>query len=484
VTAPDIDVVDRLLRDSVAELVEHLRSVPPNKRLSNRCTLRFGRKGGLAVDIDGPNKGRITDFNDGGNKALSPFQFIQSETGSDFAEALQWARAWLGIEGERPAPRVRRQDPESSSAEAEREEAERRAKVGQIIDEATDARGTPAEAYLRGRGITADLPAAVRWRPKAWDRYGALVLLATDAAGGIKAVQQVYVTAKGAKAPLKVQKRTNGSQAGAAVRLPGTAPLTLIEGPETGLSVWQSIGCETWVALGGIGKLVDQVPPGSEVIVARDADPEGSPADKGLRRAVEALVARGCRVRLACPPRYPELRKTDFNDVLQREGEAMIRATIAAAKIFEPALDSAIDDAIATPRRPIGLLDCAVYFPADRLDPETIGPELRQTIARFLDDAYLALQFKRDYDKACDAAKEMARSEASRQTSAILDEVIREVSDEDDEETFYRAAVRRVGLRIHRDTFADGIPDPAGRIEKALYRRMRWRFVREARTAV
>jgi hypothetical protein len=331
-----LDYVDRQLRDRVVELVEHLRGEAPNKASSTRRTVRFGNKGGLAVDIDGPNKGRITDFNDGGNKAQSPFQFIQSEIGGDFAGAFQWAKAWLGIEGEPPEPRVRREDSKSSSAEAEREEAERQAKVGQIIAEAQDAHGTPAEAYLRGRGITADLPDAVRWRPKAWGRHGSLVLLATDVAGGIKAVQQVYVTADGVKAPLAVQKRTNGLQAGAAVRLPGTAPLTLIEGPETGLSTWQATGNETWIALGGIGKLIDQVPPGSEVVVGRDADPEGSKADKALIAAVEALVARGCRVRLACPPRYPELRKTDFNNVLQREGEAAIRAIFAVAEVFGP----------------------------------------------------------------------------------------------------------------------------------------------------
>jgi hypothetical protein len=78
----------------------------------------------------------------------------------------------------------------------------------------------------------------------------------------------------------------------------------------------------------------------------------------------------------------------------------------------------------------------------------------------------------------------MAHSEASRQTSAILDEVIREVSDEDDEKAFYRAAIRRAGLRIHRDAFADGVPDPAERIENALYRRMRRQFVVEAKAAV
>src|SRR5690349_17713536 len=187
-TAPDIDVVDRLLRDNVVKLVEHLRGVSPNKGSASRRVVRFGRKDGLAVDVAGPKKGRIVDFNDGGKKGQSPLQFIQTEIGGTVAGAVQWAKAWLGIEGDRPEPRVRREDPKPSSAEDDREEAERRAKVGEIIAESQDPRGTPAEAYLRGRGITADLPDAVRWRAKAWQRGGSLVLLATDTVGTIKAV--------------------------------------------------------------------------------------------------------------------------------------------------------------------------------------------------------------------------------------------------------------------------------------------------------
>jgi putative DNA primase/helicase len=331
----NLNEIDHLLRGSVAELVEHLRGEAHNKKLSNRRQLRFGRKGALTVEIDGPNRGRITDFS-GTSKGMPPLGFIQSEIGGDFVGAVKWARAWLGIEGECPEPQVRRATQEPAPAEEDHEQAERCAKVDKIVAETLEVCGTPAEAYLRRRGITAALPDTVRWRPRAWGEYGAVVVLATDTAGTVQAVQQVYVTGDGTKAPLEVKKRTNGSLAGAVVRLPGTALLILVEGPETALSVWQATGCETWAALGGIGKVVDQVPAGAEVIVARDADPEGSTADKALQAAVEALVERGCRVRLACPARYADLPKSDFNDLLQREGEAAIRAVIATAEVFAP----------------------------------------------------------------------------------------------------------------------------------------------------
>jgi hypothetical protein len=446
----NLEELDGRLRDHVAELVEHLRRESPNKKLSNRRTFRFGSKGSLSVKVDGPDKGRITDWEAGTGKGMSPLQFIQAEIGGDFAEAIRWARAWEGIEGERPEPRTRREDREHSSAGFEREDARRRAKVAQIVAEATDPQGTPAEIYLRSRGITCPLPPAVRWREKAWRHGGALVLLATDAAGAVRAVQEVYLTAEGAKAPLVVQKRTSGFLAGAAVRLPGTGPLTLAEGPETGLSVWQVTGCETWIALGGIGKLADQVPAGPEVVVARDADPEGSPPDKGLWRAVNALVARGCRVRLACPPRYPDLKKSDFNDVLQREGEAAIRAIFAAAEVLQQPKVSAVQPQIA--KRPLNLLDCAAHFPTDRLPPEITSLELHRAVTRFLDDATLYLRVMRDFKTAVEAVKDPARSAAAQAARAILDGIDQEVTDHEQAE---RLLFRRMMRQHRRDAMTE-----------------------------
>jgi hypothetical protein len=212
VTAPDIDAVDRLLRDKVVELVEHFRG-PRNKALSNRHVVRFGRKGGLAVDIAGSKRGRITDFNDGGNKGQSPLQFIQSEIGGDRAGAVQWAKGWLGIEGECPELPVRREDLKPSSDEDERKEAKSRAAVKRIVAECRDPHGTPAEAYLRNeRGITCPLPPAVRWRPRTRYGYGSLVLLATNATGNVQAVQEVYLTAAGAT---KLRSRSRSAPAAA-----------------------------------------------------------------------------------------------------------------------------------------------------------------------------------------------------------------------------------------------------------------------------
>ena len=117
------------------------------------------------------------------------------------------------------------------------------------------------ERYLCGRGITGrPLPPCLRYRANAYGRHAAMVALATTDAGEVAAVQQVYLTDDGAKAPIPVPKRTNKARDDwaerAAVRLPGKPPLILCEGVETALSLWQATGQEVWACLGvaNIGK--------------------------------------------------------------------------------------------------------------------------------------------------------------------------------------------------------------------------------------
>lgn len=207
-----------------------------------------------------------------------------------------------------PRPRARRAEPRIAEPDAERE-----ARVARIVAECGPIADTPADRYLTHRAIDVrPVPDSIRWRPHAWRLGGALIALASDDDGRVRAVQQVYVNDAGHKAGLDVGKRTHGSLAGAAVRLPGAPSLILTEGVEDALTIWQSTGRQTWACLGvtNIGRA--PVPVGTEVLIGRDNDPYGSPADLAIGHAVDALMARGCIVRVARPPR----RFHDFNDLL------------------------------------------------------------------------------------------------------------------------------------------------------------------------
>lgn len=348
------DIAGRL-NARIADLARELLG-EPNSGLSTRDQLRFGTKGSVAVEIAGPNCGRWFDHEHGiGGDGM---ELVRTRLGIANGAACDWARDWLGLPARpivtlakeslaasdaRPTsdgsidPSAHESTPEPAAADAapapehKDKKEEIAAKVAGIVSDCRDITGTPAEAYLRNRGIVAaPLPPALRFRPYAFGRYGALVALATDADGAVHGVQQIYVTEDGRKAPLKVQKRTNKAHDGwsdvASVRLPGTTPIVLAEGVETALSVWQATGQETWACLGISNIARAPVPDGVPVIVARDGDEPGSKADQQLRRAVTILRGQGRDVTVAEPP-----MGQDFNDVLQHDGEQAIRDLILGA---------------------------------------------------------------------------------------------------------------------------------------------------------
>lgn len=340
-----ITTTARLLGERMEELALHLLGTP-NKKLSSRDELRFGNKGSTSVNIGGAEPGVWYDHEAGkGGGALELIQHVQN---CDLKEACAWAENWLGlapmpaalqpsapktrkrkaeqlqpVEGEAPAP------PPAEPPSAPTEFA---AKVANIIVQSGPAQGTPAEVYLRSRGITMPLPQSICYREGAMRQYGALVGIATDDAGEVLAVQQVYLTSSGEKAPAHPPKRTNKAVEGwaerSAVRLPGKAPIILCEGIVTALSLAQATGQETWACLGISNMAKAPLPEGAEVIVARDGDIPGSPADGQMERTLAALKARGFIALLASPP-----EGKDFNDVLQGQGEEAVRLAIATAAL-------------------------------------------------------------------------------------------------------------------------------------------------------
>lgn len=319
-----------LLNDRIGDLAVALAGTP-NRELSSQQQLRFGAKGSVAVEIAGKDAGRWYDHEAGTGGA--GLELIRHHLGLDEKPALDWARNWLGEQAMpsswtgKPAT-----TPVSGTAKpVEMSDAERAAKVADIVRQTESPNGTPAHAYLRGRGIAIQPPDCIRFRQNAYGSYGAMVALATDATGEVLAIQQVYLTAEGKKAPINPVKRTNKAVEGwaerSAVRLPGREPLVLCEGVETALSIWQATGQEVWACLGIANIARAPVPDKAMVIIARDGDAPGSRAEGQILRTASSLMARGMTVHMATPP-----EGEDFNDILVREGEDAVCSRIAAAE--------------------------------------------------------------------------------------------------------------------------------------------------------
>lgn len=346
----NLQAVRDALRADPGSLAEGLFG-PHNKALSTRNTWRWGSKGSLAVEVHGPRKGLW--FNHEGDEGSDPLGMIQYGRRCSFPDALRYARQHTGLPDEADdAPddedqdrRREQQEADRQARRAEREAAEavelaaeqgRRVETAQQIAANTvPLAGTIGEYYLKQtRGIPPGpdgWPTSIRFHP----RYQSLVAVATDADGAVQAVQQVYLTADGAKAPgtpERPTKRTNGVlKDGAVVRLPGPAdgPLLLAEGPETGLAARSSSGHETWIGLGGMSKMTP--PAGRRVIVCRDDDPRFSPADRKLTSVLAEWRRAGVDVVVATP--WPSRRydKSDLADTILADGPDAVWARIMAA---------------------------------------------------------------------------------------------------------------------------------------------------------
>lgn len=220
--------------------------------------------------------------------------------------------------------------PPSAVTKAKREheakaEAQRKAtQAKRLWDEAQPAHGTLAEAYLRGRGITCDVPHTLRFHPECWHGPTARCFPAMVAAvegAGLPAVHRTYLLSDGSgKIAFAPAKMMLGSTSGGAVRLTGGPSwLVVAEGIESALSLACGLlesPATLWATLSTSGMRGLRLPPQpGRLTIACDGDTAG-------RKAAQALAERACRLDWRVGVMDPG-SDADFNDILE---EMAVRA--------------------------------------------------------------------------------------------------------------------------------------------------------------
>jgi putative DNA primase/helicase len=298
----DLETIRAALRARATEVGEALFG-PPSAR--GRHEWRWRRRGSLALAIAGPAVGLWYDHERGEGGDL--LALVMRERGGDFPAALAWVRAFVGEPApDRPAPRP-------TVSPAAPDDAEREAQAVRLWHEARESiAGTPAETYLRGRGIDparlpphagATWPAALRWH----GATGALIVGVNDGATGlVRAVQRIMLNADGTP-----KRRPDGSKlklaigpiAKRAARF-GWHPdpdgrWALAEGAETALAAAQLLNIPTWASLGA-SNMPKIVPPtwARHVTVVADHD---EPGIRAAQEAARGLRERGLQVRIIMP---------------------------------------------------------------------------------------------------------------------------------------------------------------------------------------
>lgn len=327
--------------------------------------VRYYDNQSLAVFISGPKQGKFKSFTDDDARGdlFDLYRYVRGGTAHDAVESY---KTYAGLHTASPGKKVeiKRGPTPEENKRAEEEEIARRRKKAQWIwnnASATDGR-EEGLTYLRNRGINIEPSSdSVRFSRLSRDdlekmnvpasdiptgQVVAVTFAATDESGQISAVQRVFTT-EGKKVSFENPKRSNGSLIGSSVKLGESGDqdtLIIAEGPETALSLHQATGKPCRITLGTSNYTNIDMPPWVKtLIIAADMDESGAGLAAALK-AAQYWSRRGVeKVGIA----IPRLHDGDFNDVLQRSGDEIVRKTVE--KSFFPDRTRNDDVVLATP---------------------------------------------------------------------------------------------------------------------------------------
>lgn len=260
----------------------------------------------------------------GCGKGGDAIQFLVEREGMTFIQAVQLL---MGDE----FPVVSEEERARRKEADERDRADRIHLARWIWGQSTPPAGTPAEVYVRSRGITMPLPPTVRFvsSPRWFNHetgecgreHPALACALQDVTGAIVGVQCVFLQDGGAKKYERVNadgtkakaKLSFGILVGSALRLGPVAPhLVNCEGPEDGLTLAQKLpGQSVWVSCGtALLSRIEYPAAVKSVCFAGDNNAAGKTA---VAQARDAALARG----IVPSEAFPDPRFKDWNDELR-----------------------------------------------------------------------------------------------------------------------------------------------------------------------
>lgn len=306
------DIEDIRLRHALSDIIgRYTKLRRAGRELVGLCPFHSEKSPSFHVN---DAKGLYHCFGCGANG--DAIKFLREVEGLDFLEALRWlGSSDLPVISAAVRVKAAQEDTEARALAI----ADAKAFASRCVDPA----GTPAEAYARARGITAALPASIRfgmlpaWRDRETGEWGqtrpAMVGLCVNGRDELVAIQRIFLRPDGSgKANMRKPKLTLGRVRGSALRLGPVAPEVVItEGPEDGLTLLQGLpGASVWVALGTALMPEMELPPEvRSVVIAGQNDEAGHGA---VKRTAEAMSLRG----LAVKTMFPDPQYRDWNDEL------------------------------------------------------------------------------------------------------------------------------------------------------------------------
>ncbi len=319
--------------------------------------LQFGsNKGSLRVTIQGSKQGLWNDFSGEfshyGKTGGNMLQFLQVFGGMNKKEAIQFGAERLGLhtkgmEDSKNDALIqwKKQAEQHKKERLKIEKNQQQSKINfakKLANESLSSAGTLVEKYLREhRGIDLEtIPSDVRFHPHIYSKlngnsYPAMLVIARDAKGEIKAVQATYLDPKTAnklnRDDIKISKQTFGVLAGASVTVDGknSNKILVAEGTETGLSLAKAAPSATVkIMLGKSNFLhIDTQSSAKNVMFCLDNDGKKISDDKIIFEAAKRLNHLGKQVTLIVPTALGN-PKQDYNDIIKKLGPDAIKSDL------------------------------------------------------------------------------------------------------------------------------------------------------------
>ncbi|MGH7057676.1 MAG: DUF7146 domain-containing protein, partial [Acetobacteraceae bacterium] len=296
---PGAAEITRSLAERIDRLAVELVGDEPTHR--GRIEWRFYPRGGLVVQVAGEHRGVWHDF--ASEKSGDALDLITHLRQCRVADAIQWARGWLGHPAREPAPPAR----PSHAAPPERDTL---ALPRRTWPEAADPAGGPAERYLAIRGLALPPDAPIRFHPacpRGTERLPAMLALMTDPVTAEPCgVHRTFLRPDGAGKIETGSAKMMLGRAGVVRLVPDTGVtfgLGLGEGIETALAIMQHAGWSpVWAcaSAGGIARF--PVLGGIECItIFADRDDRGAGL-KAAEACADRWIAAGREATIELPP--------------------------------------------------------------------------------------------------------------------------------------------------------------------------------------
>jgi len=332
----------------------------PNKFLSSKTELRFGKKGSLLINIAGSKEGLWKDFETGEGGNI--FQLIQREKKLGFKEAVSYLAHNLNIKPNaqthfKRGSHQQKQVPEPHPLEEAKEIAQRLNGVLELQMKSKPIQGTLAETYLRKeRGILGPLAPDLRYIPQGTTfmyrgerktvTHPCFAVFGRNHEGCLSSVQLTRLDYQGKRALTREGEKLNkiqyGISKGSFVTIQGgkspdgtsTDRVFITEGIETALSIKEGNIKGKIVASLGIHNISNYPGPEKEIIICADNDSDklNSQTHKIIETAQEQFRSQGKSV-LMVKPAHPG---DDFNDVLKKEEKKGIQDYVKEYLDTEP----------------------------------------------------------------------------------------------------------------------------------------------------